>query len=549
MGCMKKETRPKILQKYLFANKGNMVFLILIKLLNALFQTGVSLLIYYFLDALSKGCTLQDALWMGLIGLLYIAVCAIFIVWNFYLSNKTANHALKAYKDDVVRRILFDTDNEENTEISSRSLTLIQKDVEHALDTYFLPCLDMISYSFTFVSALVISMILNPILASVMLALAVVVVLVPNLYSRPLAKQRNELSDENLSYSSFLGNAFRGKRVLQNGNAEERFAEKNNEETFRVEKKQNRLWKTYGYENGSMYFFVMFLEIGSFFLAGILYLNNMCTLSVSVALLSISSDIYNPLTQIVSSALEMRSYRDVLTKIEKIPNPSTSATEEKQLENNAPDLTLSHLTIRFQERVLLEDVSCSIPFGSKVLITGESGSGKTTLFECLLGYRKPEGGKILFITEEGKKVSPSIAYCPQTPTLFLGTLQENITLFAKPDKKRLEEVIHSCGLESFVEKRGFDTTLNDFDNKISLGEMQRISLARALYLNREILLLDEVTSSLDKENTDIILQSLKEIKDKTIILISHQLKNVEDISFDYHYQFQDKKLELVEERK
>lgn len=98
-----------------------------------------------------------------------------------------------------------------------------------------------------------------------------------------------------------------------------------------------------------------------------------------------------------------------------------------------------------------------------------------------------------------------------------------------------------------MEKRGFDTTLNDFDNKISLGEMQRISLARALYLNREILLLDEVTSSLDKENTDIILQSLKEIKDKTIILISHQLKNVEDISFDYHYQFQDKKLELVEE--
>ena len=81
----------------------------------------------------------------------------------------------------------------------------------------------------------------------------------------------------------------------------------------------------------------MFLEIGSFFLAGILYLNNMCTLSVSVALLSISSDIYNPLTQIVSSALEMRSYRDVLTKIEKIPNPSTSATEEKQLENNASE--------------------------------------------------------------------------------------------------------------------------------------------------------------------------------------------------------------------
>lgn len=136
-----------------------------------------------------------------------------------------------------------------------------------------------------------------------------------------------------------------------------------------------------------------------------------------------------------------------------------------------------------------------------------------------------------------------LSYCSQEPYLFLDNLEENITLFSSsPDRAKLKQVIEQCALTSFVNKRGLHAPLNELDAKISLGEKQRISLARALYLDRPIILLDEVTSSLDPENSAILLSTLRNIQGKTIILISHQTQAKEASFFDLGYQLLDKKL-------
>ena len=189
---------------------------------------------------------------------------------------------------------------------------------------------------------------------------------------------------------------------------------------------------------------------------------------------------------------------------------------------------------------VFSDLTLRFPDVGLYFLTGDNGCGKTTLLYILAmldrdytGDYLLDGEKVNGLTSERldelrrKNISLLL---PKGNLIDFLTVRENVYLDCKAPKNFLEPEDRSVlGLSG--------------------GEEILYALSNELGKNKKILLLDEVTSSLDKENTDIILQSLKEIKDKTIILISHQLKNVEDISFDYHYQFQDKKLELVEERK
>lgn len=537
----KKEAENKgLIRLYIVRDRKRFVPLVFLKLFSSVLESGISLFIYFFLDRLENGMEVLQAWLWGLGGFSYVLLTAFTVGSNLYLTNKLSDRAIKRYKDDVVNRIFCSKDEDYRTGVSSSALTLVQKDLSNVQNSLFLPFLNAISLGLTFVFSLVLSFFLNPILAAIVLALSVFVVIVPLLFGKRLSAEQDDLSEKNLRYSSFLGNAFGGKRIIQNGKAEGDFSRRNEGETEKVRLSQNRLWFTYGIENGLMFLVVLSLEVGVLFFAGILYLYSLCSLPTAVSLFSLSGNLYNPLAQFVSALLEMKSMRSVAEKIRKIPEPTYSSVSESR--SATPDLRLSHLSLGYGDKVLLEDVSLTVPFGRKVLITGESGSGKTTLFECLLGYRKPLSGSFSW-GGEGGGGSSLLSYCPQEPYLFLGSLEENITLFSQnPDPEKLEKVIRQCALSSFEEKRGLNTPLNEFDAKISLGEKQRISLARALYLDRPVLLLDEVTSSLDPENSVLLLSTLHDIRGKTIILISHQSEVREASFFDLRYQLSDRKI-------
>ena len=119
-----------------------------------------------------------------------------------------------------------------------------------------------------------------------------------------------------------------------------------------------------------------------------------------------------------------------------------------------------------------------------------------------------------------------IAYVPQTVAILDDTLKMNITFEsddAKIDHKRLKKAIKFSGLDEFIlkNKQSYEIIIGENGSKISGGEILRVSLARAIYSNAEILILDEFTSALDSETEEKIIESIKNI-DKTIIIISHR---------------------------
>lgn len=182
------------------------------------------------------------------------------------------------------------------------------------------------------------------------------------------------------------------------------------------------------------------------------------------------------------------------------------------------------------------DFSLAIPKGSITAIIGESGSGKTTLAALLQKLYPVSGGKI-FVGEHNidyfsnSSMRRHVATVPQQLDLFAGNIIENIALGEfNPDMERILNICKSLGIISFIERlpTGFATMLGENGVGLSGGEKQRLAIARALYRQPEILILDEATSSLDSESEYYVQQAIADYnrQGKTVIIIAHRLSTV-----------------------
>ena len=173
----------------------------------------------------------------------------------------------------------------------------------------------------------------------------------------------------------------------------------------------------------------------------------------------------------------------------------------------------------------LKDFSLTINKNEKILIKGHSGGGKSTLFKLMLSLLKPEVGSIL-VNEEplDKKYERLFAYVPQDNLLMEGTIKEVVTLFDNnPDNDRLTKALEISDALGFVNNLTLkeETYLNEKGSGLSLGEMERIAIARAIYSESPILLLDECSASLDASTEKTVMSNILNMKDRTIVLISH----------------------------
>ncbi len=189
-------------------------------------------------------------------------------------------------------------------------------------------------------------------------------------------------------------------------------------------------------------------------------------------------------------------------------------------------------------REVIKRVSLSIPIGKTTAIVGPSGSGKSTLGKLIFGFYKPCKGKILIDGKENtilktKSVRAHLAVTPQDIVLFNDTLEYNLT-YGSTDvsKDKLNYVIEKVDLTSLVLSLpgGLSTQVGERGLKLSGGEKQRVAIARMLFRNCSINILDEATSSLDPRSEKRIIENLLENRtSKTLIIISHRLSSISGV--------------------
>ncbi|MCL2440282.1 MAG: ATP-binding cassette domain-containing protein [Treponema sp.] len=183
---------------------------------------------------------------------------------------------------------------------------------------------------------------------------------------------------------------------------------------------------------------------------------------------------------------------------------------------------------------VIKNAGMVIKKGESIAITGESGSGKSTLVDLLIGIHKPNYGSLYIddekITNENiRSWRKKIGYIPQSIYLFDGTVADNVTFSAEYDEERLIKSLKMANIWDFLKKsNGLETLVGEGGIQLSGGQKQRIGIARALYTNPDVLVLDEATSSLDNDTEGKIMDEIYKISEnKTLIVIAHRLSTVD----------------------
>ena len=185
---------------------------------------------------------------------------------------------------------------------------------------------------------------------------------------------------------------------------------------------------------------------------------------------------------------------------------------------------------------VLDGVSLQVPAGSSVAFVGTSGAGKTTLVDLVLGLHRPEHGRVLVdgqpIDDDLPAWQRSIGLVPQDVYLVDDTLRANIAL-GEPDDMvddvRLVDAVRMAQLEEYVARlpAGLDTTVGERGSRMSGGQRQRLGIARALYRQPSLLVLDEATSSLDNETERRISDIVRTLHGRmTLLVVAHRLSTV-----------------------
>ncbi|MCL2718581.1 MAG: ABC transporter ATP-binding protein/permease [Lachnospiraceae bacterium] len=232
--------------------------------------------------------------------------------------------------------------------------------------------------------------------------------------------------------------------------------------------------------------------------------------------------------------------------------PVYTNNQNCQPKSNTNDIEISGITYQYPEAIgnVLEDITLTIPDKSSVAFIGASGTGKTTLADLILGILKPQKGKIFYngfnIHTNPHEWSKYVGYIPQQIYILDEDIRSNVAFGV--NKKEISDddiwnALELAQLKDFVlslpEK--LDTFVGDRGVRLSGGQRQRIGIARALYRDPPILILDEATSSLDSDTEKAVMEAIQNFQgNKTMIIVAHRLSTIKNC--DIVFRIEGKKI-------
>ncbi len=253
------------------------------------------------------------------------------------------------------------------------------------------------------------------------------------------------------------------------------------------------------------------------------------------------------LQRVFNAMTKIRFYSPVLDKLHKegikknrqTKSPDFISVEPLPFENK---IELASVTYYYPEteQPVIENLDLSISKGSSVTFAGETGAGKTTLVNIILGLLYPVRGRLLVdetpVNEDNVlNWRRNIGYVPQQVYLLDDSVRANVAFGLPPSQKdqgRIEKAVKIANIKSFIEDEledGYDTRVGERGVRLSGGQIKRLGIARALYHDPEVLVLDEATSDLDTVTEKSVMGAIKNVSgSKTLLMIAHRLSTVEN---------------------
>lgn len=253
------------------------------------------------------------------------------------------------------------------------------------------------------------------------------------------------------------------------------------------------------------------------------------TLTYYLQLVSILRTPLQNISGVIPQYYAMTASAERLKELDNIESEQEAACgkELEALKQSFNGISVRDVYFAYKDEPILTGCSFDIECGGITAITGESGSGKSTLFKLFLGLYEPDSGTITLSdgTPVGQKTRGLFAYVPQGNMILSGTIRDNITLYNSAiTEEQITAATKAAVIYDFISSLpdGLDTKLSERGAGLSEGQIQRISIARALLFDVPILLLDESTSALDEATETQLLSNIKQMTEKTVLFITHR---------------------------
>jgi len=361
------------------------------------------------------------------------------------------------------------------------------------------------------------------------------------------ARGMSALADANVRTSAALLEYIQGLAVLRSANATGVKAKVLHEALLHLEKIQRQGQKK-GILPNILTASLVEMGIWVIVLLGVIWiLQGSLSLSVLMALLVIVVRFSEPVALFINMAAVFDYMEAGLTRIEALLNMEPLPVKEPIQSPKGFDIEFDNVSFSYHqsEELSLQSVSLRVPERSMIALVGPSGSGKTTLFRMLLRYADPQSGKVTLGGCDIRHMEPEtlmqqVSVVFQDVYLFNDTIMNNIRM-GRPDASddEVQLAARSAYCEAFIQRLpdGYQTQVGDIGARLSGGEKQRISIARALLKNAPIVLLDEATAALDTESEAMVQSAINAlVSEKTVLVIAHRLSTIRQADRIYVFE-------------
>lgn len=352
-------------------------------------------------------------------------------------------------------------------------------------------------------------------------------------HAQKVSEKQREMQGE---YESFLHETYQNWKQIKANNLEE----SRNDEFQTYRGKLSKLFvknQIYWFINRAFIAFKDFFitRMNLYFIGGLLIINGQMDVGLLLAFMNYYGQFFSNISIITDSMLGLKNDIPSINRVLEIIN--TDIIEKPQIKKLDDNISINNLDFRYykEQPLVLNDITLSVASKEHIAIVGRSGCGKTTLAKLMMGLYEPLSGRVCFGNIDINKIAfesigQKIGIVLQDPPLFNLTIRENLQ-FAKKSAtdEELSTVCEKANILDFIRglPDGFNTVIGERGIKFSGGQKQRLSIARTLLQNPDIIIFDEATSSLDSENEKAIVDAIKELSSgKTVITIAHRLSTI-----------------------